>query len=221
MRDCVVFDMDGLLLDTEKIAQRTFKETCSKFDLTYDEKLYLSCIGSNLQRTAEILNKGIVDFPKEEFMHHWNELYVLNAIENPAPVKDGVFQFLEKLDKEGIPRAVATSSPEKNATKKLKNAKLYDYFHSVTFGDQVTHGKPHPEIYLTAARKLNMDPKNCLALEDSDNGVKAAHGADMLVIQIPDMISPSQQVLDLGHHIAENMDEVHALFFSGPARKDP
>jgi len=214
MRDAVIFDMDGLLLDTEQVALRTFTETCAHFGLSFDLELYHQCIGSNLQRTANILEKGIDGFSKEKFMPVWNAAYVENAVEKSVPIKTGVLDFLNMLRSSNVPCAIATSSPRRNATRKLENSGLSGYFSEFMFGDEVTDSKPHPEIYLKAAEKLEIDPKNCLALEDSDNGVRAAHGAGMFVFQVPDIVDPSADVLKLGHEIVPTVAHVHQRFIA-------
>lgn len=212
MRDAVIFDMDGLMLDTERIAKWTFIETCADFDLAFDEAVYASCVGSNLTRTANILENHFTGFKRKAFMGHWNEKYVENAILKPVPVKNGVKAFLTYLKKSAIPCAVASSTPEVNALRKLENAGLLDFFSALAFGDQVTDSKPHPEIYLTAAARLNVNPERCAALEDSDNGVRAAVNANMLVFQVPDLLHPSAEVLSLGHHVVPTVGHVHQHF---------
>jgi HAD superfamily hydrolase (TIGR01509 family) len=217
MRDAVIFDMDGLLLDTERIAKRTFIETCAAHNIAFNEAVYARCVGSNLSRTADILQSAYPDFPRKLFMAYWNELYVQEAILKPVPIKEGVLDFLNFLKGNSIPCAIATSSPQKNATLKLEHSGLIDYFSALTFGDQVSISKPHPEIYLTAAQRLGVPPTKCLALEDSDNGVRAAVGANMLVYQIPDLLQPSEDVKSLGHRITASVANVHADFKSAPA----
>ncbi len=212
MRDAVIFDMDGLMLDTERIAKWTFIETCTDFDLAFDEAVYASCIGGNLTRTIEILENHFTEFNRTEFLGHWNEKYVENAILKPVPVKNGVKAFLTYLKDSGIPCAVASSTPEVNALRKLENAGLLEFFSALAFGDQVKDSKPHPEIYLTAAARLNIDPARCAALEDSDNGVRAAVSAKMLVFQVPDLLPPSDAVLSLGHHVVPTVGHVHQHF---------
>ncbi|WP_025897431.1 HAD family hydrolase [Sneathiella glossodoripedis] len=214
MRGAVIFDMDGLLLDTERIAKRTFQETCVHFNVPFEDEIYSRCVGSNLVRTADILSASYPEFPKKPFMQAWNELYVQEAILKPVPVKQGVREFLNYLNENHIPCAVATSSPQKNATLKLEHSELIDYFQALTFGDQVSSSKPHPEIYLTAASRLGIAATHCLALEDSDNGVRAAVAADMLVYQVPDILEPSPETLALGHRVVPSVADVHRDFFA-------
>ncbi|MFT6557874.1 HAD family hydrolase [Sneathiella sp.] len=212
MRDAVIFDMDGLLLDTERISLAAFKQTCDAFDLPFDPALYNTLVGCNMVHIEGLLNKNVEAFPGTPFMDMWQQIYHDEAVMKPVPLKEGVVDFLTFLEAENIPRAVATSTGYKKAVRKLSNAGILDFFHHLSTGDQVTNSKPHPEIYLQAAAKLDIQPERCLALEDSDNGVRAAHGANMLVFQIPDLVDPSPSVRKLDHRIIPSMKVAHALF---------
>ncbi len=212
MRDAVIFDMDGLLLETEKIALKTFRATCSLFDIRFNQTLYDTCLGRNLQDTEGILTRNIPAFPGSAFMTAWKDAYHEEAVVKPVPLKPGVRRLLSHLQDSGIPCAVATSSGQRVALRKLDNAGIIDQFRFVVSGDQVTRSKPDPEIYLTAARRIGTAPEHCLALEDSDNGVRAAHAANMLVFQIPDLVAPSADVRQLGHQVLPSLIQVYSLF---------
>ncbi len=212
MRDAVIFDMDGLLLDTERLSLKAYQETCANFDIAYDETFYFSLIGRSLKQAEQMLINAIPDFPIEQFMLFWNSRYHEEALEKPVPLKAGVLSFLTLLKQRNIPCAVATSTEFDKATRKLSNAGLLDFFQEMATGDQVEQSKPHPEIYRLAASRLGFPPTECLALEDSDNGVRAAHAANMLVYQIPDLVPPSDELKHLGHSIVPTLHHVEKLF---------
>lgn len=201
--------MDGLLLDTENICWKCFRQACKQFNYDPDFNIYKKCVGRSAVEGNKILSEGFKDFiPYETVSPIWNKIYH-DAIENnPVPLKKGVREFLEHVSKLELKLAVATSTGYQLAVKKLKNTDLYKYFKVIVAGDQVNNSKPDPEIYLTVAEKLGVDPKFCLAFEDSDNGTKAAHAAGMTVIQIPDMIEVSDEVKALGHRIVGSFEEV-------------
>lgn len=211
----VIFDLDGLLLDTEKIALSSFVATCREFDFEPDIDIYVRCIGTNSTKTKEILTQGYGrDFPYEEIRKKWSERYEETIAERPVPQKPGASALLDFLEQARLNIGLATSTKYASALAKLKQSGLYRYFDIIVGGDQVEKGKPDPEVYLTVSRLLNTPPARCLALEDSDNGVLSAYGADMTVIQIPDLKAPSRKVIDLGHPILDSLEDVRRLFES-------
>jgi HAD superfamily hydrolase (TIGR01509 family) len=212
MRDAVIFDMDGLLLDSERIAKAAFQQTCNELNIEFLLNVYNKCLGTNMNRCANLLIEELPGFEAETFIPMWNALYHEEAVMKPVPKKDGVSEFLDALQQMGIPCAVATSTRYPNAVRKLENAGIIHHFQALVGGDQVADSKPHPEIYLKAAAAINMKPADCLALEDSNNGVRAAYGAGMTVIQIPDMAPPSTDVLAFGHEVLDSMRLVHQRF---------
>lgn len=204
-----IFDMDGLLIDSERIALLTFEQVCEAFGLEVQKGIYERCIGTNSRRTREILFEGYgADFPYKEFYSAWSKRYVAQAVDQPVAVLDGVVELLSKLRDQNMPLAVATSTRYETALQKLKFAQLLDFFNVVVGGDQVEQSKPAPQIYLRAAQLLNISASNCIAFEDSDNGVRAAVAAGMTVVQVPGLVTPSEEVLSLGHHVVASLLEV-------------
>lgn len=202
-----IFDMDGLLLDTERVCMRIFKEACVTLELPFYEDIYLSIIGRNPAGIEQIFRKAYgVDY--ERLHDEWRKNYNAVVKHQAIPVKPGVLELLEWLKGNDIPTAVATSTVNDVAKKKLALAGLDQYFDCLTTGCEVSHGKPDPEIYLLAASRLAVDPKQCLAFEDSNNGVRSAFGAGMITYQIPDLVEPCDEVRALGHKIRSSMSQV-------------
>ena len=204
-----IFDMDGLLLDTERVCMQSFKEACQILSIPFLESTYLKIIGCNAKGIEKILTENYsqyIDYPT--LRKTWTDIY-WPIVENKAiPVKLGVINLLEWFKSNNIPVAVATSTPQALATTKLKLAGLYDYFDHISSGCEVTFGKPHPEIFLLAAKRLNTPAALCLAFEDSNNGVIAAVAAKMQVYQVPDLVNPTQDIINLDHHISPSLEAV-------------
>ncbi|WCP69909.1 HAD family phosphatase [Vibrio tubiashii] len=204
-----IFDMDGLLLDTERVCMRVFKQACENVNLPFYEDVYLSIIGRNSAGIETIFRKAYGD-DLDKLHAEWRTNYDAIVKHQAIPVKEGVVELLEWLKSNHIPTAVATSTHREVATVKLELAGLSKYFDSLTCGCEVTHGKPDPEIYLLAAERLNVQPEHCLAFEDSNNGVRSAVAAHMTTFQIPDLVEPCKEVKALGHNILPSLIDVLA-----------
>ena len=210
--NAVVFDLDGLLLDTERIALSTFVDSCREFGFDPDLRVYYKCIGTTFSRTKEILTDGYGKiFPLDAISELWSEKYHEETSDKPIPLKAGALNLLRYLDKEGVKKAIVTSTRQESARRWLANTEILHFFDFVLGGDQVSNGKPNPEIYLMACHKLNEKPHNCLALEDSDNGVLSALNAGLVVIQVPDLVQPSADVRALEQGIAKSLVEVEEI----------
>jgi len=209
----VIFDMDGLMIDTERIAWETFGDACRAFSRIPDFEVYVQLIGTSYKETRELLTAGHGhDFPYDDIHSAWNTLYLRTIKEEPIPLKKGLLQLLTLFKERHYKIAVATSTRRETALIKLKNAGLFDTFPNIVAGDEVINSKPAPEIYLKAAAMTGTDPSNCLVLEDSDPGVRAALAAGMQVIQVPDLRKPSAEVLLFGHPILTSLEEVIDIF---------
>ncbi|GLS90424.1 phosphoglycolate phosphatase [Psychromonas marina] len=207
-----IFDMDGLLLDTERVCLEAFRDACYALSLPFLEQTYLGIIGRNAQGIEEVLSAGYSDkiaYPtlRAAWMDRYHPIVETQAI----PVKKGVIELLEWLKSQNIPMAVATSTPKELAITKLKLAGLYGYFEQLSTGCEVKQGKPHPEIFLLAAERLQVSPEQCLVFEDSNNGVRSGIAANMQVFQIPDLVAPCAEVLKLGHIVEVSLQEVHQM----------
>jgi len=206
-----IFDMDGLLLDTERLCMRIFKQACETLSLPFHKDAYLSIIGRNAAGIEVILRNAYGDdLPR--LHHEWKQNYDAITHHQAIGLKDGVIELLQWLKENNIPTSVATSTRKELAKIKLDLAGISGYFDNLTCGCEVAHGKPNPEIYLLAASRLGIDPSECLAFEDSNNGVLAAVSAGMQTFQIPDLVEPSDEIIALGHAIKPSLaDVLHKL----------
>ena len=212
--DAVIFDMDGLLLDSERIALDTFLDTCRHFGLGDETDLFIHLIGTSAQQGKVLLKEGLDGKTEYDvFGRDWNTRYSEATASNPIPLKDGVMELLDHIRSFGLPMAVATSTDTIRAKEKLRDANILDFFDLIVGGDEVVRSKPAPDIYLKAAESLGVNPMKCLALEDSENGVRSAFQAGLTVIQIPDLVEPSQYMRQLGHVILDSLRDVVSFEF--------
>ena len=209
--EAVLLDMDGLLLDTEKVAQRAFFSSCERVDFFchIDDYAQLTGHGSVLRDKllANILPK---DIDIKAFNHHWWESFH-HILSEEVPVKKGAMEFLEYVYSQDIKIVVATSSFTESAEMLLSRAKLRPFIGLIVGGDQVKNAKPAPDIYLKAASSVNVPAQNCMAFEDSDVGTMAAHAAGVPVVQIPDINEPTQECIALGHLIFDSLDSARDM----------
>ncbi len=205
--DAAIFDMDGLLLDTELIHKKAFSDTCIHLDINKDPSFFDELIGLDRKKSRVLLEGVLEDLVSmERFETLWIDMFRQRTADG-TPVKAGVKDLLEHLNGMNFPCAIATSSRYESAKRHLENAELLDFFQTVTGGDQVSNGKPSPEIYLTAAATLSVSPERCIAFEDSETGVRAAVSASMTVVQVPDLLMPSEELKLLNHLIAETITD--------------
>ena len=213
--DAVIFDMDGLLLDTERLAFDAFRSACSIFNLGDLSNVYIKCIGTNSEMGKSILKDGLNGIANyEDFSLAWGHEYKKLTVGRPIPLKKGVEELLSHIKNIGKPLAVATSTNHKSAKSDLKYSGILHFFDIIVGGDQVKRSKPDPEIYLKTASALLTEPSKCLVFEDSKNGVKAAVAAGMTVVQIPDLIFPDDELLELGHIVLECLTDILKYEFS-------
>ena len=195
MIDGVVFDMDGVLFDTERLAADAWYEAARILGIPDIDAGVKGCVGLNHNDTEAFLAKCYGrGFPCEEFMECASRAFREAVERDGLPVKPGVYEILKFLKEIGFKIALATSTRKPGAMGHLKSAGITDYFGTIVTGDMIVHGKPDPEIYKLACSKLSSLPENCIAVEDSPNGVKSAHDAGLKTIMIPDLIEPTEEL---------------------------
>ena len=208
----LVFDMDGLLLDTERIVLDGFLHACRAHGVPPDPGAYFRCIGTTMERTRELLIEGYgPDFPYDAIVAGWNDYCDEHLVRRPPPLKPGAREVLETVRHHAIPCALATATRDPEASERLASAGLDGFFAVKVTGDRVAKGKPDPEPYRTATALLGIDPARAWALEDSAHGVRSALGAGLRVFQIPDLVHPDPSTLALGHAVLDSLFEVDEL----------
>jgi HAD superfamily hydrolase (TIGR01509 family) len=205
----VIFDMDGLLLDSERVALALLAQAAREVGAPWDEVLARSLVGISARDSDQMIVAALgADFPIQAHRQRFGELYAHAIASRQIQPKPFVKDLLEALKEAQIPCAVATSTRRDRAEAKLHVTRLLPYFKALACGDEVLHGKPAPEIFELAARRAGVEPRRCLALEDSNPGVRAAVSAGMQVVMIPDMVSPDADIACYGVPIVDSLKDV-------------
>lgn len=211
-----VFDMDGVLIDTEKLYVRFWRQSAADFgyNMTVED---VFGIRSLARKYANAKLKGIFgeEFPYNQVREHRTELMDAYIAENGVETKKGLFEILGYLRDRGIKIAVATATPRERAVKRLEEIGALPYFDVIVGGDMVQNGKPEPDIYLKAASELGLPPESCAAFEDSPNGIKAAYSAGCRAVMIPDLTSPDEEILPMLSAVYNSLDEAVGFFEDG------
>ena len=220
MITAVVFDMDGVLFDTERLCRDCWYEVAKEDGIPNMPDVYALCIGVNAQTTERIVYENYgKDFPYEEYCKRTSAMYNSYIEENGVPVKDGVRETLQKLAEAGLRIAVASSTRREKVLRHLENAGIAQYFTAVVGGDTVTHSKPHPEIFLKACEALGVAPEEAIAVEDSHNGIRSAHAAGMTPVMVPDLLPVTEEMRGLASYVAEDMNDA-CRWMLAAARKE-
>lgn len=189
-----IFDMDGLLLDSERIYGVAWADTAREMGIPLTQEMIHATIGMNA-KVSEQYMKGCLgaDFDFHTFHEAARHLTYRRLEEEGIPLKPHAAEILQWLTEAGWRLALATSTREHVARHLLQARGLMGYFDTLCFGSQVERGKPYPDIFLLAARRLGVAPEACVVLEDSPNGIAAAHAAGMTSLWIPDQITPQER----------------------------
>ena len=204
-----LFDMDGTMFDTERLRFQTLKQASNEFiGQEFSDEYLMQCLGLSAKMAEQLAQKFYGEqIPYQAIRKRADEIELAFVRQNGVPIKKGLIQVLERLRKSGLRMAVATSSRRAIAEEYLINANVYKFFDLLVCGDEVEQGKPHPEIFITAAQRLNLQPQQCLMFEDSENGINSASEAGGVTILLKDIKEPSDQMLAQTRFYYQDMNE--------------
>jgi HAD superfamily hydrolase (TIGR01509 family) len=203
--------MDGLILDTEILYRQSVISAATQSGLAIGPSIYEGMLGQPWINIARLLRDHYgEDFDADAFRVVWLEHFDL-LIEHQLKLKAGVIELLDLLDGLNMPRAVCTSSGHHQVRHHLGTLGILDRFHHIIAHGDYPHGKPAPDPYLKAAERLGLEPQDCMALEDSYNGIRSAAGAGMMAVMVPDMLPATDEMRALAVHVAEDLHEVCLL----------
>ena len=207
-KKAVIFDMDGVIFDTERLYIESCVEVADKYGADNIEETCYRCIGINSVVTGQILYETYgKDFPLREFRAEVDKIFA-KKFDEKAPVKPGVKELLTYLKSAGVKIAIASSTKKEGVSRELKQAGFLDYFDELVCGDMVEKSKPDPDIFLKAAECLGVEPEKCIVIEDSFNGIRAAHAAKMFAIMVPDILPPDEEMKEKASIILKSLNEV-------------
>ena len=208
----VLFDMDGLILDTEKLYARFWMEACRfyGFPMTYEQSLKMRAANSRL---GEANLHGFFGPAADYQTIRDKRIELMDAFiaENGVEPKAGIFELLDHLEERGIPCAICSSSPKDRIKEHLSSLGLYHRFSAICSGYEVPWGKPAPDIYLHGAASLNLPPESCLALEDAPLGIESAFRAGCIPVMIPDQDQPNDATAAMLYARADSLLDIIEL----------
>ena len=215
MIKAIIFDMDGLMIDSERVTFECYQERLKDMNLTMDEEFYKTLLGKPIkgiyQRFYDVYGN---DFPIENVIQDVHQLMAERFETEGVPVKKGLVELLHYLKDNNYKTIVATSSNRDRVDKILAQAKITEFFDDSICGDEVTKGNPNPEVFLTSCQKRGVNVDEAIVLEDSEAGIQASYDANIKVICIPDMKYPEKQYEEKTFKILKDLTEVTAYLKS-------
>lgn len=205
----VVFDMDGVIFDSERAVMQCWKEVASRHNIPDIEKAILACTGTTMVRTREImLNLYGANFPYDEYARESSVIFHSRYDGGRLPMKPGVKELLTFLKEHDKKIALASSTRQQVVTDELRDAGIIEYFDRIICGDMVSRSKPAPDIFLKACEELNVSPSDSYAIEDSYNGIRAAHAGGLHPIMVPDLLPADEEMQSLAEIVLPNLTSV-------------
>ena len=205
----VVFDMDGVIFDSERATMECWIELAGKYGIQNIEDTYYRCIGVTAKRTREIMLEAYgEDFPYDTYANEASGMYHERYDGGRLPMKPGVPEILEFLKSNHKKIALASSTRRQTVVNQLRDAGILEYFDEVITGDMITRSKPDPEIFLLACERIGVEPSEAYAIEDSYNGIRSAFRGGLRPIMVPDILPADEEMKELSETVLDNMNHV-------------
>ena len=195
----IIFDMDGTLYDTEKVYKMAWLEAGVPLEV------YRKFIGTSAATIRSVLTENGMD---PDVILRDSRAVIERELAKGIELKPGARELLQWLKEKGYRTGIATSSTIETARRYLTESQMTEYFDEVISGNQLEHGKPHPDIFLMAADQLQAAPKECMVVEDSFNGVRAGHAAGMFTVMVPDLVQPDEEIAALADAVISSLSEI-------------
>lgn len=212
MIEAVLFDMDGLMFDTERMYQKAWLQAGRQMGAPMEPEIVDRLRGRNREGCARVCREVFgEDFDFDAMRTACRALMARWIEEDGLPVKPGLYELLAELERRGIPAVLATSTTRDSAWGHLQRAKVDRYFLGAVCGDEVSHSKPDPEVFLKAAALAGKDPARCMVLEDSPAGVRAGAAAGCFTVMVPDLTAPDEELKKLADEILPGLRDVIPL----------
>lgn len=195
MIKAVVFDMDGVIFDSERLVIDCWRPIADKYQIKDIEKTCLACTGTNKDLTRKIMKETYgEDFPYDEYKAEVSALFHDRAKDGKLPQKPGVKELLAYLKQHDYKVAIASSTRQEIVRRELEEGGLIDFFDQIICGDMVSRSKPEPDIFLKACEALAVSPNEAYAIEDSYNGIRAAYAGGLHPVMVPDLKGPDDEM---------------------------
>ena len=205
----VLFDMDGVIFDTEREYLKEWNKIFEKYGYEMKKEIYVSVMGRGRKKVKEIFKENFGDDLPIEEMYIEKDKMLKEAIENnEVPLKQGALELLEFLKKNEYKTALATSAKKDRVKSQVTHAKINNLFDAIVCADDIVNSKPDPEIFLKAAEKVNIKPENCVVIEDSEAGIRAAFNAGMIAFHVKDLKEADESIIKYCDKNFENLIEI-------------
>ncbi len=205
----VLFDMDGVIFDTEREYLKEWEAIFKKYGYKMKKEIYISVMGRGRKKVKEIFKEKFGEDLPIDKMYIEKDKMLKKAVENnKVPLKEGALELLEFLKENGYKIALATSAKRERVKIQVSHAKIENIFDAIVCSEDITNSKPDPEIFLKAAEKVCVNPENCIVIEDSEAGIKAAFNAKMMGFHVEDLKKADESILKYSYKNFKNLIEI-------------